>query len=232
MSTPSDPFLSAQSDLLALLHQCRTLLARYLRSSTSPSSPELHQELESTLTDLSTDLQDLVDSVRAVEHNPYKYGLDIPEVARRRQLVEDVGREVAGMRRQLTDTVAAADSKLHHGTGLADPDKFGEEEDDFGAWEEQRQMTMMHEQDDALDGVFQTVGNLRAQADTMGRELEEQAELLEETENITDRVGGKLGAGMKRMRVVIERNEDRYSTCCIGVLILVLILLLVLVITL
>lgn len=215
----SDPFEAAQADILSLLQQTRPLLQSYLRirsSASSANSPELieaRQELESTLTDLSADLQDLVESVKAVEGDPHRYGLDHAEVGRRRKLVENVGGEVEDMHRQLNETVEAADRRnsLGKGKGLANPDTFEDMEDEgddgYGAWEEQRQMEIMHEQDEALDGVFQTVGNLRAQADTMGRELEEQAEMLEDTENITDRVGGKLQTGMKKIRYVIEKNE-------------------------
>jgi hypothetical protein len=212
-----DPFQEAQADILALLQQTRPLFQSYLRirstasSATAPELVEARDELESTLMDLSTDLQDLVDSVKAVEGDPYKFGLDVAEVGRRRRLVEDVGREVEDMHKHLNRTVSAAD---HTNAGLAHPDSFGnpdEDEDEYGAWEEQRQMEIMHEQDEALDGVFQTVGNLRAQADTMGRELEEQAELLEDTENITDRVSGKLQTGMKKIRHVIENNEGKLS---------------------
>jgi len=216
-----DPFLSAQSDILALLQQCRPLLSSYLRirssasSATSPELVEARQELEGTLTDLSSDLKDLVDSVRAVEGDPYRYGLDIDEVSRRRKLVGDVGREVEDMHKQLNQTVQSADANK---ASLAHPDSFGDDEDplagggvdDYGEWEEQRQMEIMHEQDEALDGVFQTVGNLRLQADTMGRELEEQAEMLEDTTNITERVGGKLGEGMKKIRYVMEKNEGEF----------------------
>lgn len=225
-----DPFLSAQTDLLSLLHQSRPQLASYLRirssasSATSPELTEARQELESTLTDLSADLQDLVDSVKAVEGDPYRYGLDVAEVGRRRKLVADVAKEVEGMHQRLESTVHSADDARRR-SSLAHPDHFSaaaaedgdplagtdDDEDDYGAWEEQRQMEIMHEQDEALDGVFQTVGNLRLQADTMGRELEEQAEMLEETEEITDRVGGKLGVGMRRMRGVIERNEGEFT---------------------
>ncbi|WPH03859.1 Hypothetical protein R9X50_00674200 [Acrodontium crateriforme] len=216
----ADPFLEVQADVLSSLDQSRPLLASYLRirsSASSASSPELleaRHELESTLTDLSTDVQDLIDSVKAVEGDPRRYGLDAAEVERRRTLVADVGREMDEMRRQLNETVTAADKRYE---SLANPDDFDDDplagqgdDDDYGAWEEQRQMEIMHEQDEALDGVFKTVGNLRMQADTMGRELEEQAEMLEETENITDRVGSKLGAGMKQMRYVIEKNEGSH----------------------
>ena len=37
----------------------------------------------------------------------------------------------------------------------------------------------MREQDTQLDGVFRTVGDLRRQADDMGRELEEQSGMLD-----------------------------------------------------
>lgn len=216
-----DPFLSAQADILDLLKQSRPLLQSYLRirsSASSANSPELveaRHELENTLTDLSADLQDLVDSVRAVEGDPHRYGLDYAEVGRRRKLVEDVGKEVEDMHQQMSSTVAAADRK--RSASLAHPSAFEEEDplagsqddDGYGEWEEQRQMEIMHEQDQALDGVFQTVGNLRMQADTMGRELEEQAEMLEETDNIADRVGDKLAKGMKGIKFVIERNEGK-----------------------
>lgn len=205
-----DPFEEAQADILSLLQQTRPLLQSYLRirstasSASAPEVVECRDELELSLTDVATDLQDLVDSVRAVEGDPYRYGLDVPEVQRRRQLVEDVGKEVESMHQQLT-----VGEGYGHG---ADED---EEEHGYGAWEEQRQMEMMHEQDEALDGVFQTVGTLRMQADSMGRELEEQADLLSETENITDRVTGKLGTGMKKIRHVMEKNEGEFGVSCL-----------------
>lgn len=215
-----DPFLQVQADVLSLLNTTRPLFASYRRirsSAQSPSNPQLveaREELESNLTDLSTDLQDLIDSVKAVEHDPYKYGLDIDEVSRRRKLVEDVGAEIEDMHRQLSQTLSTADASKG-AAGLADPDSFAhaeaDGEDDYGAWEEQRQMEIMHEQDEALDGVFQTVGNLRAQADTMGRELEEQAEMLEDVDSITDRVQGKLQTGMKKIGFVIRKNEGRLT---------------------
>lgn len=220
----SDPFLSAQSDVLSLLAQSRSHLSSYLRirSTSSQQSPELHSartDLETSLYDLSADLQDLVDSVNAVEGDPRRYGLTPQEVNRRRGVVNDVKGEVEEMQRQLEAQVEQSPKELAHPDAYATEDGdplAGQDEDDYGAWEEQRQMELMHEQDEALDGVFATVGNLRMQADSMGRELEEQAELLEETEGITDRVGGKLAKGMKGIRFVIEKNEGKLVCSCEG----------------
>ncbi|GAB7329314.1 hypothetical protein MBLNU13_g01112t1 [Cladosporium sp. NU13] len=205
-----DPFLQVQADVLSLLDTTRPLFTSYIRirsSAASPSNPQLveaREELESNLTDLSTDLQDLIDSVKAVEGDPYKYGIDIDEVSRRRRLVQDIGAEIEDMHQQLSQTVSKG--------SLAHPDSFGaaegdEDDDEYGQFQEQRQMEMMRDQDEALDGVFQTVGNLRMQADTMGRELEEQADMLDDVDNITERVGGKLQTGMKKINFVIRQNE-------------------------
>ena len=69
----------------------------------------------------------------------------------------------------------------------------------------------MHEQDEALDEVYGTVENLRNQANDMGRELEEQGEMLEEVDNLADRVGGKLQGGLHRVGDIIKRNEGEDS---------------------
>lgn len=116
------------------------------------------------------------------------------------------------------------------GGDLPDPGRFemDGEEDNYAQFEQQQQVEMMREQDDHLDGVFQTVGNLRRQADDMGRELEEQREMLEVVDNIADRVGGRLQTGMSRLTKIVKANEDRWSSCCIAVLIFVLIIMLVL----
>ncbi|KAF2646788.1 hypothetical protein P280DRAFT_18965 [Massarina eburnea CBS 473.64] len=235
-SNDEDPFLQVQADVLSALNTSRPLFASYLRirsSASSANSPELREaraELEQTLQELNQDLEDLIESVKAVEHDPYRFGLEIDEVGRRRKLVKDVGDEVENMGDELRRTVQEAQNKgksAANGDMLPDPDSF-EDEDGYGQFEQERQMEMMQEQDEQLDGVFRTVGNLRQQADDMGRELEEQGELLNDVDNVADRVGGKLQTGLKKVGWVIQQNEDRWSSCCIAVLIFVLILLLVL----
>ena len=167
--------------------------------------------MESNVHDLSSDLQDLGDSVRAVEKDPFRYGLDIDEVARRRKLVQDVGDELEDMRKELKITIGGSQYKGLNGSTLPPPDTFGldspTERDDFGAFEQQSRVEIMHEQDEALDEVYGTVETLRNQANDMGRELEEQGEMLEDVDNLADRVGGKLQGGLSRVGDVIKRNE-------------------------
>lgn len=146
-------------------------------------------------------------------------------------MVDEVGGEVEDMREELAKAFSLAGSGQDvNGNGKGREEDGGE---DYAAeFEQQQQLHMMREQDTTLESVFHTVGNLRQQADSMGRELEEQAEMLEVTDGLTDRVGSRLSNGMKVMGTVIRRNEDRWSSCCIAVLVFVLIIILVLVLVL
>lgn len=216
-------------EVLNTLETTRPLYASFLRIrslTNSPSNPEFQQsrtELESTLTDLRADLADLVESVRAVELDPYRYGLELDEVERRRKFVADVGAEIEAMAGEVAKSVVEQQDQETHQRKRSshmlpnpaefdtlagvDADDTAERGDYYSAYEQQRQVEMMSNQNEQLDGVFRTVGNLREQADTMGRELEDQAVLLDDVDHLADRVGGKLANGMKRIGTIVKKNE-------------------------
>ncbi|KAJ5981317.1 hypothetical protein N7522_013738 [Penicillium canescens] len=219
----ADPFLQVQADVVSTLQTSRPLFSSYLRIRSlakSPSNPELKQarsELESILTELTADLNDLVESVRAIEQDPYRYGLELEEVQRRRKLVDDVGDEVEQMHQELQQAV----SNTAPGDALPNPTEFDaaleEEErgrgrgsggdDYYASMEQQRQTELMHEQDEQLDGVFRTVGNLRQQADDMGRELEDQAVMIDEVDSLADRVGGNCRMACRGSNILFARMK-------------------------
>ena len=226
--------LASGRDALSQLSNCRSLFSSYLRIrslTTTPTSPELasaRSDLEGALSSLAEDLADLVDSVQAIESNPAGFGISKDEVSRRRRVVQEVGGEIEDMREELQKKID--DARRRASSELPDPNTFAvaEGEDGFAEFEQQQQVEMMREQDQHLDGVFQTVGNLRQQANDMGRELEEQREMLEVVDNVADRVGGRLQNGVQKLQHIMRRNEDRLSSCCIAILIFALIILLVL----
>lgn len=227
------------------------------KAPNSPELASARADLESALATLAEDLADLVESVKAVEADPSQFGLSAHEVARRKRLVQEIGGEVEDMREELRNKTALSSKKggaagvegARKPSGgrassgdLPDPNAFAmshsDDEGEGGAlngnndyaaeFEQQQQLAMMREQDEHLDGVFQTVDNLRRQAGDMGRELEEQREMLEYTDALADRVGGRLQNGMDKLKYVVKHNEDTLSSWCIGLLILVLCILLVL----
>ncbi|KAL7625522.1 hypothetical protein AAE478_004742 [Parahypoxylon ruwenzoriense] len=241
--------------LFASYLRIRSLTTSTTTTTTSSTSPELasaRSDLEQALSALAEDLADLVASVQAAESDPARYGLSAHEVTRRKRLVEEVGGEVEDMREELGSSSsaggnqstaasktsaaaraarAAADGDLPHPSAFAldeDANAGGDGDHNYAEFEHRQQLKMMRDQDEQLDGVFVTVGNLRRQADDMGRELEEQVEMLETVDTLADRVGGRLQTGMQKLGYVMRKNEDRYSSCCIAVLITVLIILLVL----
>jgi len=233
-TTDSDPYIQFQSDVQQLLQTTRTTFSSYLRIqslSPSPNNPELQStlsELRSDLSDLSQNLDDLSLAVTAVEKDPYKFGLDIPEVRSRRRFVEEVRGEVEDMNDVLNKPPPTS------GTGR---DVYRDEEmqggsynDPVAAYEQEQQLEMMREQDETLEGVYRTVGNLRSQADEMGRELGEQEEMIGALDTDVERVEGKLSKGVKDLNIFIRKNEDTASNWCIGLLVLVLCVLLFLLI--
>lgn len=92
---------------------------------------------------------------------------------------------------------------------LLSPDAENRGDDYYSSLEQQRQVELMQSQDEQLDGVFRTVGNLRQQADDMGRELEEQGVMLDEVDTLADRVGGKLQNGLRRVKHIMRKNEGK-----------------------
>lgn len=142
----------------------------------------------------------------AVEKDPYRYGLDIEDVAARRRFVDESKGEVEDMREEMENVPAVVPS---YGGFVGDDDDDDDERgpDAVSEWEHDHQVQLMREQDQQLDGVFRTVGNLRMQATDMGRELEEQTEMVSALDRDAERVQGKLGKGMRELKVFIKKNE-------------------------
>ena len=87
--------------------------------------------------------------------------------------------------------VMEADGSGGHaqGSGAGARRRQGQEDgEDYAAeFEHQTQQMLMREQDEQLDSVYVTVGTLRNMADDMGRELNEQTEMLDHTGTLADR---------------------------------------------
>ncbi|EDN92005.1 hypothetical protein SS1G_07867 [Sclerotinia sclerotiorum 1980 UF-70] len=190
-----DPFLQVQADVHHQLSLTRPLFTSYLRIHSLTKSPHPTPELLSARSDLTTslslltdDLSDLRDSISAIQADPYKYGLQIEEVSRRVRMIEEIGGEVDDMREELEKTMGNPTPSTSGGVAYDDNNNGSPLDDDYAAeFEHQQQMQMLKQQDEQLDSVFHTVGNLRQQADDMGRELEEQSGMLRDVETVTDR---------------------------------------------
>lgn len=95
-------------------------------------------------------------------------------MSRRRRFVKEVEGEVEDMLDELRNAVnrqsggkPTRSNNVNLETNL---------QDSYVVWEQEQQQVIIAEQDEVLEGVYRTVGNLREQAHEMGRELEEQTE--------------------------------------------------------
>lgn len=240
----TNPSFHEHRDVQSQLASTRQLFTSYLRirslttdrgHSTTPELKSALIDLEASLESLGEDVTDLSGAVSAAEEEPGRFGLGAAEVGRRRRAVDEVKGEIEDMMEELAKGgPGASRGGGRGGDELPDPGSFalddegGEGDDHYAEFEHRQQEQMMREQDQNLDGVFQTVGNLRRQAGDMGRELEEQSGMLDVVDEVADRVGGRLKSGVRKLGDVARRNEDTLSSCCIGVLIFALIILLVL----
>merc|ERR1711991_52388 len=89
---------------------------------------------------------------------------------------------------------------------------------------------LMERQDEDLTEVSHVVRNLHSMGKEMNRELDAQANLLNDFDDEVDTVGGRLKRTMAKLDNLSDKIKDGGSMCCIVFLVLVLVVLLVLII--
>ncbi|KAK9467898.1 hypothetical protein V1512DRAFT_270363 [Lipomyces arxii] len=231
----SDPYDDLAREVDQQLMPLRQQAKSYIFSVTSPSpaagpspaTPTL-ENLTSTIDELDLTLQDLRESVDAVESSPQQYGLTEDQIEERRRFVDARSSEVSLLRHQISEASRAKQPRPQFTTINFDDDDRQSSPYDMGM-EREHQALLMRDQDEQLDGVLNTVHNLREQAVVMGNELQEHVDILEELDNDVDRSQSKLEVGMKRMKYILKKNEDKASNWCIGLLAVVLFFLLLVV---
>jgi member of the syntaxin family of t-SNAREs len=96
--------------VLRKLGQARSLLSSYNRIRETVTDPKTSPELANTKIDLDAiledlaDLDDLEESVAAVELDPTRYGLSAEEVRRRRGFVDQIRDQVEDLQESIYNT--------------------------------------------------------------------------------------------------------------------------------
>ncbi|KAJ9060785.1 hypothetical protein DSO57_1027077 [Entomophthora muscae] len=81
---------------------------------------------------------------------------------------------------------------------------------------------ILEQQDQHLDSILGTVQNLRDIAFTVGNELDEHQEMLEEIDLRMDSTQDKLGNAMQKVKSILERTQNMKSSYIILILVLAL----------
>ncbi|EHN02867.1 Tlg1p [Saccharomyces cerevisiae x Saccharomyces kudriavzevii VIN7] len=220
MNNNEDPFQQVVKDTKEQLNR----IDNYITRHSTAGDDDQEEEIRDILKDVEETIVDLDRSI----------------IVMKRDESEDVSDrevQVKNIKQQLDSLKFRFDQRMQESTQTAIPLKETEEnstisngatENNDGGMSNPFQEQMLREQDVHLDGIHKTMQNLHVQAQTMGNELENQGQLLDNMDEGMDTVVNKLARGRRQLEWVYEKNKEKYDDCCIGLLIVVLIILLVL----
>ncbi|GAA5968326.1 hypothetical protein JCM11641_003811 [Rhodosporidiobolus odoratus] len=202
-------------------------------------------ELKATLAAIEPDIDELEDSVAAVEEPGVlrRLGITDKEVKARTDFVQRAKGEVAAIRRRLpVTTLISPDRTLNRLSAtssayppsyhtrnpldISDDDGREEESDPNAEFEVQHQTLLVQQQDRTLTDISGTVGLLRQQAQVMGREVLEQNAMLEDLDDRAERTGSRLAKAHRKMDRFVKDQVDSPSSWAAFLLIIVLCILL------
>lgn len=219
-----DPFGDVLGDAEAQLGTAQVQLRQY---ESDPTHEKL-MDVNHTLQELSEIVRELSGSIVAVQQNPAQFGLSQIQINQRIDKVGSINNQITDIQQTLVGIRDAA-MPLPRNQGQAPPPSSANYSDgvEESADRQLLYQESIREQDDILDSVYATVSSLREQANTMGRELEDQAGYIDDFDMQMDRSGDHLRRGMARVDHVLRHNRDCLSSCCIFILVIVLLILLV-----
>lgn len=236
-SIPSPELLSAHSELLASLRAVEEDVSDLRMSITAMEAHPSTYNLSTTevarrrrmVEETSREIEDMREELDRSKTSGFGSGIARDRKGKGREGNADDKRRT---HEHINENTMRSGDFVYEDNDDDDDDDENDNRDYDARFQQQQQQRLWREQDGMLDDVSRTVGNLRLQASDMGRELEEQAEMLDHVDGLADRVGGRLKGGLKTMGEVVRRGEDRWSGICVWLLIAVLCFLLFLVVVL
>lgn len=230
-----DPFNDVQDDCWSQIHNLEDFILK-----TKYITEDAKTDFQYSYQDLNETLQDLSQAVTVSETNPEKFQLNSTDITNRKQVLEELEGKIKSLQNdwhtKLADPnrqreITTMSNRISQdNTGQDDP--FNDNNRVDSEFEQFQQQEYIQNQDLQLDSIHQTMHNLNQQATMMGSELEEQGFMLEGLDEDMDIVGSKVQRGLKRVGFILEKNKERASDCCIGLLVAALCVLLILVIAL
>ncbi|GAA5829494.1 hypothetical protein JCM3766R1_001124 [Sporobolomyces carnicolor] len=235
-----DPFYQVKAEVETAFEHVSSLAEGYSRD---PSDWTL-AELKGALAAIAPDMQELEESVQAVEEPGVarRLGIEQAEVKRRREFVSRVKQELRNIRRRLPATsrspspeayrsrykaaVPPALSTYKGSDPLSTSDTDLESGDANAEMEMQHQSLLMEQQDRTLTDIAGTVNLLREQARVIGTEVHEQNLMIDELDQHVDSTSARLAKAQRKMDKFMRDNSNSPSSWFVLVLIIVLCILL------
>jgi len=224
-----DPFFVVKDEVMRALTKTRGLYERWGGAADENRRGEEHEwattELRNSLRSIEWDLEDLEDTVQIVEKNPSKFRIDSTELAVRRTFIQTTREEV----KQMKDAISAppqgerlaagspgqggGNSKYSRLPSTADsPHREG-----FIVNLEQQQ-EVMRRQDETMEVMADSMGNIRDMSHHIANELDEQAVMLDEFGAEIEHADSRVDATLRKVAKVLHLSDDRRQWMAIGAL--------------
>lgn len=227
-----DPFNEVHSDCWEQVHNLEALL-----SKTTAVNENSEADFTYSFQDLKETISDLSQAVSISEQNPSQFNLGPEDIRQRKKYLTELEQKLALLegewKKKLANVPRSREITTMSNRISQDLDEDDRLTDDGGLdsqFDKFQQQEYIQQQDFQLDSIHKTMQLLNQQAVIMGSELEDQGYMLEDLDQEMDSTSNKLQRGLKRVSYVIEKNKERASDWCIGILVVVLIVLLVLLI--
>eukprot|EP00092_Neocalanus_flemingeri_P011382 GFUD01012265.1.p1 GENE.GFUD01012265.1~~GFUD01012265.1.p1 ORF type:complete len:249 (+),score=81.18 GFUD01012265.1:73-819(+) len=230
-----DPFFVVKDEVMKALTKTRGLYERWKNGEEGKEFRTVEEqewsatELKNSLRSIEWDLEDLEDTVQIVEKNPTKFRIDGAELAVRKGFIDSTREEVKIMKENISNPVAKSErlsnqpsSPGQHATSTSNKySRLSSVADsphrEFIVGLEQQQETIRH-QDETMDMMSDSMGNIRSMSENISNELDEQAVMLDEFGTEIEHADSRLDATMKKMAKVLHLSDDRRQWMAIGAL--------------
>jgi syntaxin 6 len=245
-----DPFFVVKDEVMKALTKTRGLYDRWRSGEegrefrTAEEQEWAATELKNSLRSIEWDLEDLEDTVQIVEKNPTKFRIDGAELAVRKGFIENTRDEVGQMKEKISRPSSSKNDRLSvqsltvgqpsggGGGGLTKYSRLSSETDsphkEFIIGMEQQEQ-IIRQQDETLEIMTDSMGNIRSMSQHVSNELDEQAVMLDEFGAEIEHADSKLDATMKKMAKVLHLSDDRRQWMAIGALSSAMVVVLVLI---
>lgn len=237
-----DPFIQVKEDVIQTLTNASALFKRWgdLVNDPARDTEEFDwtsNELKNALKSIEWDLDDLSETVAIVEQDPSRFKLPSQEIIKRKDFIASTRQKVKEMKDQTSSSVVKSKTQQQQRGALLGETKFSRynklekeienQNQNFIENEEQAQATIMRQQDTQLEEVGQTINVLKTMGETIGQELDEQNDMLDDFNEEMTTVGDRLTNTLKKLDKALDLSKDGKQTCCIVLLLLAIIILIV-----
>jgi len=224
-----DPFFVVKDEVMRALTKTRGLYERWAAGDENRRGEE-HEwattELRNSLRSIEWDLEDLEDTVQIVEKNPSKFRIDSTELAVRRSFIQTTREEVKQMKEAISKPGQgerlAPGSPAGQGGGSSKYSRLPSTADSphregFIVNMEQQQ-EVMRRQDETMEVMADSMGNIRDMSHHIANELDEQAVMLDEFGAEIEHADSRVDATLRKVAKVLHLSDDRRQWMAIGAL--------------